>query len=91
MEKIGTYVVRNDNVESTVLDDECMLFHPEKNLFYKVNDTGTFIWEAISRKISIDTIIQKLTSNFDVDKKIAKKEVISFLKYLKEKDLIEYC
>lgn len=54
-----------------------------------MNPTGTRIWEFIDGKNTIKQIIDKILEEYEIEQKDAQKEVVSFIKKLKSKKLVE--
>jgi Coenzyme PQQ synthesis protein D (PqqD) len=46
---------------------------------FTLNETGAFIWELIDGKRDIEEIINELTIDYDIDKKNAEEDVLSFI------------
>jgi hypothetical protein len=51
----------------------------DMNSVYTLNDTGAFIWEQIDGKKTVGEIIDALTSEYDIDKETAIKDVLEFV------------
>jgi hypothetical protein len=46
---------------------------------FTLNETGAFIWEQIDGKRSVGDIIATLTTEYEIDNKIAEEDVLSFI------------
>lgn len=51
----------------------------DMNSVYTLNETGAFIWEHINGKNSVEDIINKMTTEFEVDSVTASNDVYSFI------------
>lgn len=51
----------------------------DMNSVYTLNETGAFIWEQIDGKRTLEEIITALTAEYDIDKKSAEADVLSFI------------
>lgn len=51
----------------------------DMNSVFTLNETGAFIWELIDGKRNVEEIINKLTIDYDIDKKSAEEDVFSFI------------
>jgi methyltransferase-like protein len=51
----------------------------DMNSVYTLNDTGAFIWEQIDGKKTVGEIIDALTSEYEIDKETAIKDVLEFV------------
>ena len=54
-----------------------------------LTETGALIWKELEQNASIDDIIKKIVSEYDIDVETAKANAASFLESIKEKGLIE--
>ena len=54
-----------------------------------LNETGTRIWELIDGKNSIKDIVVRIVKEYEIEEKEAEKEVVSFIKKLKSRNLIK--
>ena len=61
----------------------------DMNSVYTLNETGAFIWEQINGKRTLGEIIIKVTSEYDIDKDSASKDVFDFIANM-QKFLIIY-
>ena len=46
---------------------------------YTLNETGTFIWELIDGKKSVEDLIKAVIDKYDIDKETAARDVFSFI------------
>ena len=51
----------------------------DMNSVYTLNETGAFIWEHINGERTLGTIIEALTTEYDIDQKTAESDVFSFI------------
>ena len=51
---------------------------------YTLNSTGSFIWERIDGKRTVQDIVEELENEFDVDGKQALDDVLSFFQEMKD-------
>ena len=54
-----------------------------------INETGAFIWNLLTEDTDIDFIVDKMCSEFEVDRDVAYNDVCEFVNILKEKKVIE--
>ncbi len=47
---------------------------------FTLNEVGTFIWDNIDNKDNIEAIVDELTKHFDVERPVAHKDCIDFMK-----------
>ena len=53
------------------------------NGMVSVNETGSFIWDALENDISMDELVARMTENYEVDAETARAHAIEFLNVLK--------
>lgn len=70
------------------MDGEKVMLNIENGKYYNLGELGGAIWELIKEPISIDSLIMKLLSEYEVEKIECEKHVISFLKELYSEGLI---
>ena len=56
---------------------------------YTLNETGTFIWELIDGKKSVEEIIEAVIDKYDVDREKATKDVFSLIDDMKNYLIIQ--
>ena len=54
-----------------------------------LNDSGAFFWNALLKDTTVDEVVKKVTSEYEVDEEKAKADVENFVAMLKENNLIE--
>ena len=54
-----------------------------------LNDSGAFFWNALLKDTTVDEVVKKVTSEYEVDEEKAKSDVENFVAMLKENNLIE--
>ena len=54
-----------------------------------LNESGAFFWNALLKDTTVDEVVKKVTSEYDVDEDRAKADVEKFIEQLRENNLIE--
>ncbi|MDY4698436.1 PqqD family protein [Eubacterium coprostanoligenes] len=54
-----------------------------------LNESGAFFWNALLKDTTVDEVVKKVTSEYDVDEERAKANVEKFIEQLRENNLIE--
>lgn len=54
-----------------------------------LNESGAFFWNALLKDITVDEVVKKVTSEYDVDESKARADVEKFINLLRENNLIE--
>lgn len=57
--------------------------------YFTLNETGAFLFENIKAGITREELLEKLTSEYDVDEKTACEDINEFVAKLKEINAIE--
>ena len=61
----------------------------EFNAMITLNETGSFLWDAFQKDITVDCAVEKLTAEYDVDAERARTDIEKFVKLLADNDLFE--
>ena len=56
---------------------------------YTLNETGTFIWELIDGKKSVEDLIIAVIDKYDIDRETATKDVFTFIDNMRNYLIIE--
>lgn len=76
---------RNPSVESAPLQDETILYHPEKNKFCLLNGTAAFLWERLEQPTTEESLSADIVAQFPgVDAARAEQDVREALKQFSE-------
>ena len=54
-----------------------------------LNESGACFWNALLKDTTVDEVVKKVTSEYDVDEERAKADVEKFIEQLRENNLIE--
>lgn len=54
-----------------------------------LNESGAFFWNALLKDTTVDEVVKKVTSEYDVEEERAKADVEKFIEQLRENNLIE--
>lgn len=86
----NTLISRNKDIVHSYLDDNVVMMNIEKGNYYKLNDTGTKIWEVLeSGEQTIDSLADLLAASFVIDKDMAIRDTIEFVEKSLEQDLVK--
>jgi hypothetical protein len=80
----------SNNMDITELDGEYIVIDTGKFTITKVNDLGARILEGLMQKRNLESIVQAIAEEFDVDQKIVRADANVFLMELKGLGLITY-
>ncbi len=71
--------LRNENTLSDKLHEETIMIDVDREAYFSLNPVAVEIWDFLEVSHSGTEIIEDLLSKFDVDAKVCKKEVFTFL------------
>ena len=73
----------------TDLSGEKVMIDFDSGKYFMIKGSGNDIWDIIeNRETTIDEIIKKLLSEYDVSEEVCEKSVMEFLGKLRENDFI---
>lgn len=76
---------RNPTVEAAPMAGETVLYSPDTNRFCVLNETATFIWEALEEPHTERQLCDRLLAQFDgVDLAVAERDVAATLSEFRE-------
>lgn len=81
-------IVRNEGVLASQIDSESVLFEPTSGAYLGLDTVGSIIWQKLETPMTIETLIDELTTEFDVDRELCLQDTIPFLTLLLEKNII---
>lgn len=61
----------------------------EFNGMITLNDSASFFWDCFKTDITIDEAVKMVVNEYDIDDEKARHDIESFIKLLKENNLIE--
>ena len=54
-----------------------------------LNDSGSFFWDCLTHETTIDEVVEKVISEYDIDEETAKRDIEKFIKMLEDNNLLE--
>ena len=79
----------NADVLMRELDDESVLLHLDRELYFGLDDVGTRMWTALVSSDSIQAACELLLSEFDVEPDILRQDLGEFLTGMIEQELLQ--
>lgn len=61
----------------------------EFNGMITLNESGSFFWDCLQNETTFSDVIDKITSEYDVEKSRAEEDLNKFIKMLKENNLLD--
>jgi hypothetical protein len=80
--------VPNDSFTIREIGDETIILSEEGNMIHMLNEVGSFIWKKIDGVRTLESIVELLTSEFDVSDAQAAQDVSAFVAELSAKGLV---
>jgi hypothetical protein len=78
------------NIIYKELGEEAALLNIQNGEFYTLNETGKFIWQAVTSKdFDLNSAAEKLSAEYEIDKTEATAAISSFLKDLRSQKLLK--
>ena len=86
--KTATVVAVKDHVSCT-LDEEAVVLHLKKGMYYGLNSVGATVWNALQQPRKVAEIQQLILAEYDVDPGPCEQDLLHLLQELAEVGLIE--
>ncbi|GEM_PF-757109 len=78
---------RNIKYRKRKIANRFILMGMKKN--FEINEIGSFIWEHLDGDTILASIIDLILEEYDINRNIIEVDVISFVKFLHENEIIE--
>ena len=59
------------------------------NGMINLNESGAFLWQAMTKDITEEGLVEALLSEYELDRDLAEKDVSAFVKKMREAQLID--
>ena len=79
---------RSDTAMARELDGDVVILDVTSGRYFSINDVGALIWDRLEHDTDKDTLVEAVTSEFNVDKDTAKADIDALLDQLTEAGLI---
>jgi hypothetical protein len=81
-------VQREDDMLVQDLDEELVMAHIERGMYFGLQDVARQIWITLDRPLPVSAICSKLYERYDVDPVTCEREVLGFLNQLAAEGVI---
>lgn len=81
--------VVSPNVLAAGLAEETVLLHLGSKRYFRLNATGALLWKGLEQGLDHAALVERLTSEFDVDASVAASEMTRLLAELTRLELVE--
>lgn len=82
--------VRNEEIVWRNLEGEAVLLNPNSGKYYGLNEVGCSFWEKVDGKNSLETIIDLLLEEYDVEKQTLQQDINELVRDLEERKIISF-
>ena len=90
MMSLDEYITRCDDIAWRSYDGKVIIITEDGSQIHSLNKVASFIWELSDGKSTIGDMIASICDRFDVEKDIAKEDILSFIQKLGDKKLIQF-
>ena len=85
----STRVSVPDNVLFRQLEDESVILHLNKEVYYGLDDVGTRMWTVLAESETIQAAFDILADEYDIDPKSLENDLTGLVEKLVDKGLLE--
>ena len=78
-----------ENILFRQLEDESVLLHLNKEMYYGLDDVGTRMWIVLAESESIREAFDVLSAEYDIEPDVLEKDLIGLIEHLLNKGLLE--
>jgi hypothetical protein len=71
------------------LAEEAVVLNVKNGVYYGLDDIGALIWKLVQSGMTVDQVVNTVTSEYDVDREQCAKDMIDFFTNLESYGLIE--
>lgn len=75
-------LIRNPDLISSEIDGEVVMMSIEDGSYFAIGGVGGRVWELLNSPVSIEEIVTKLTTEFDIDEQSCRRDVVNFIQSL---------
>ncbi len=83
------YLVRNQELFTTEIDDELVMMDVDQGYYFGLNETAKFIWELLDRPTPYQQVIYTLISRYQVEEGQCVTDMDLFIQDMLKHQLIE--
>ena len=88
MISLDSIVSYRQDIDTTDIDGDKVMMDLEKGQYFALNSVGIRIWEEIQSPVKISDVVNKLLSEYDVDRETCEKSVIEIIEGLNSAGLL---
>ena len=73
-----TYIINSDIISGQI-DDEIVMVDIDKGSYFSLNAVATRIWELLTEPLTLETLCDRLLTEYDVNPEKCRAEVVEHL------------
>lgn len=78
----------NPEISVKKIADELFMYDRQQSLIHSFNECGALILESIQKQLDIDQICLEITSQYEIDVKEAREDLLQFIETLVQQNII---
>lgn len=85
----GESIVATEACLASAVDDEQVILDTDTGTYYGLNPVGSYLWTLLEEAHTVEELVSKTATEFDVSKGECRTDVRSFLAEMHEAGLVE--
>ncbi|MBI5526428.1 MAG: PqqD family protein [Deltaproteobacteria bacterium] len=85
---LARFAVHNPDVAWRIVDGEAAVVTPADGTLHLLNEVGTAIWLLAEKPVSLSSVVDRITAEFEVKRTTAGADVAAFVEDLAAKQLL---
>jgi len=81
-------VTRNSELISATVDDDLVMMSMTKGEYYGISGVGARIWELLAEPTTLDSVIDTICAEYEVDSQVCRADVEEFVTRLSDLGLV---
>lgn len=77
-----------EGVIGEILDSEAVLLDTRSGRYYRLNRTGTRLWQALEQGGALKNAVETLANEFDMPREVVERDVRRWVEKLEESELL---
>ena len=86
--KLSDTPTRNDENAVRQIEDVIFVMNPDTSELHSFNEVGRRIWDLVDGLRTVQTIVETIADEYEVDGQTAEDDVLEFLQKLQDKDVV---
>ncbi len=82
--------IRNEEIVWRNLEGEAVLLNPNSGKYYGLNEVGCSFWEKVNGTNSLESIINLLLEEYDVERETLEQDIIELATNMEERKIISF-